>query len=175
MLQESIRERSSHMANAIFNKEAIAEVSQKMVEDLKEQAVKEPLRRFRFCMHYSVEDEVQESVIVFCRDTYIRPHRHRDDKAESYHIVSGAMKVLFFDDSGKVIRTMEMGEPGSGKTFFYRLSATMWHMPIPSSEYVVFHETSVGPFRKDESIEFAPWSPEKSDIKGISEFIKKYT
>ena len=163
------------MANAIFNKEAIAEVSQKMVENFKEQARKESFKRFRFCMHYSIEDEVQESVIVFCRDTYIRPHRHRDNKAESYHVISGSMKVLFFDDSGSIIRTIEMGEPRSGKTFFYRLSTTMWHMPVPSSEYVVFHETSAGPFRKEETIEFAPWSPEESDAKGSVEFIKKHT
>ena len=127
------------MATAIFNSEAIAEVNLKTIEYLKIQAAKEPFRRFRLCLHHSVENEVQESVIVFCRDTYIRPHRHPNNKPESYHIIKGEMSVFFFDDSGRVVRKIEMGEVGSEKTFFYRLSASTWHIPVPSSEFVVFH------------------------------------
>jgi cupin fold WbuC family metalloprotein len=80
--------------------------------------------------------------------------------------------VIFFDDDGKVTRRIEMGPVGSNSTFFYRLSSNLWHTVVPLSDFVIIHETTGGPFIKEES-EFAPWSPVDGDRKKVEKFVKK--
>ena len=133
------------MSKAIFSTEDIVEVDLSQVGELKKRASDASDRRFRLCLHRHADEVLHQSVIVFCQDAYIRPHRHPVGKAESYQIIDGEMTVYFFDDDGKITRTIEMGEYGSGKTFFYRLGASVWHMPVPKSEFVVFHETNLWP------------------------------
>jgi len=163
------------MSGAIFSTEDIVEVDQKEIEHLKGQANDSLDRRFRLCLHRTASDILHQSVIVFCQDAYIRPHRHPIGKAESYQIIEGEMTVYFFDDNGNVVRTIEMGERQSGKTFFYRLGTNTWHMPVPRSEFVVFHETSLGPYNKESDVEFASWSPEDNDSAAITIFRQQVT
>jgi len=160
------------MSGAIFSTEPIVEVNREIIEDLKSKANGADDRKFRFCLHTSAEATLHQSVIVFCKDAYIRPHRHPVDKAESYQIIEGEMTVYFFDDNKNIIRKIDMGERESGKTFFYRLGTKVWHMPVPKSKYVVFHETSLGPYNKEVDVEFADWSPTDKDVKGIADFLK---
>jgi cupin fold WbuC family metalloprotein len=101
------------------------------------------------------------------RDTYIRPHRHPQGKDESYYVVEGEMVVFIFDDSGQVVRHFDMGEFASGKTVLYRLSSNLWHLPVPLTEWVVYHEVFTGPFQKERDVEYAPWSPPETDVPAV--------
>lgn len=161
------------MSGAIFSTEDIVEVNMKRIEGLKMQANSASDRRFRLCLHRHAGEILHQSVIVFCQDAYIRPHRHPAGKAESYQIIDGEMTVYFFDDTGGIKRTIEMGTYESGKTFFYRLSADIWHMPVPRSEFVVFHETSLGPYNRDLDVEFAEWSPDGMNMEETTGFLHK--
>ena len=58
-----------------------------------------------------------------------------------------------------------MGPMGSGEIFYHRLADAWFHTVIPTSEMVVFHETTNGPFRRQDTI-FAPWSPPEDDRPG---------
>ena len=158
------------MAESIYNKEDILEVTPTIISDLKRRALASPRKRFRLCMHHTNEQQTHEMLIVFHKDTFMPPHRHPKGKSESYHIVEGSMTVYFFDDGGKVIRVIEMGVLSSEKAFLYRLSSNIWHMPVATSDWLVYHETYSGPFEKDFDVEFAPWSPneeEKEKVKGF--------
>ena len=161
------------MSEVIFNTEEIIEVSAATLEDLKRRASEAPRRRFRLCLHRSPAEQVQEMVIVFCGDTYIRPHRHPRGKSESYHIIEGELTVFLFDDLGNVIRRVEMGEHDSDGSFLYRLASDIWHMPVPRSEFVVFHETFTGPFRRGLDVEHPGWSPEETDTAGIVSLLRR--
>jgi len=108
-------------------------------------------------------------VIAFCRETYNRPHRHRN-KTESFHVIEGNLLIVFFDDQGKVQRRIKMGPNRDGQTFLYRLSSSLWHTVVPLSEFVIIHETTTGPFIKDET-EFAAWGPEDGDKAGIAQWL----
>jgi cupin fold WbuC family metalloprotein len=146
----------------------VVEIGPETLAGLKQSAASAPLRRARVCLHQDLQDKVQEMVIAFCRDTYNRPHRHRD-KSESFHVIEGELLVVFFDDDGRVTRRIHMGPNGSGLTFYYRMSSDLWHAVLPLSDYVIIHETTSGPFVPGDA-DFAPWGPDPSDAEAVRFF-----
>lgn len=160
------------MTDVIFNNQAILEITPATIDELKRMALCSPRKRARLCMHHSTDHQTQEMLIVFHRDSFMPPHRHPQTKSESYHIVEGSMDVLIFDDAGVITRKVEMSEAGSDKTFLYRLSGSIWHMPLPTSEWLVYHETYTGPFDKVCDVEYAPWSPSEEDSAAAVQYMR---
>jgi len=142
----------------------------KMIDALAQAARVAPRKRCRICFHPSNSDLLHEMLIALSRETYVRPHRHHG-KSESFHMIKGALTVLIFNESGEITQSIDLDEPGTGGTFYYRLSAPLYHMVIPRSDVVVFHETTNGPFSPD-STDFADWSPVEGS-EDVPEFIKK--
>ena len=159
------------MSATIFNTEAILEFSSADLEALKERARGAERRRSRLCLHHATTDPVHNMVNVFCGDTYVRPHRHPEGKAESYHLIEGRMMVFFFDESGRVIRRIPMEENRSRGAFMIHNLSGLFHMPLPMTECVVFHETFTGPFVPERDVEYAPWAPSEGDREGAAEFL----
>jgi cupin fold WbuC family metalloprotein len=77
--------------------------------------------------------------------------------------------VVIFHDDGTVREIVSLGDLASGKNFFYRLSAPLYHTLILRSDVLVIHETTNGPFRRDDT-QFAPWSPEETDTASAVKF-----
>ncbi|MEW6237341.1 MAG: WbuC family cupin fold metalloprotein [Candidatus Omnitrophota bacterium] len=148
------------MAEAFFCEQDIIEVDEAWLSKLKQEAEASPRRRSRLCLHRNHKDLVQEMVIAFCRDSLVRPHRHVG-KSESFHVIEGDLAVLLFDEEGKAINKIEMGPRGSGKTFIYRISSSLWHSVVLLSDFAVIHEAAAGPFYPEEN-NFPAWEP-KSD------------
>jgi cupin fold WbuC family metalloprotein len=151
----------------------IIEVTEKELQDLKDTAVRAPLKRARLCLHDDHDDPVQEMVIAFHRTSYCRPHRHLN-KSESFHVIEGQLGIWFFDDDGNVKRQVTMGEAGSGLTRVYRLARDWWHTVVPLSEITIIHETTTGPF-KHGGTEYPKWAPEDHDHEGIRQFLDRLT
>lgn len=146
------------MPEVFHNEDQIVCVGPEWIDRLKAAAAASPLRRSRLRLHLANADPVQEMIIALCRDVLLRPHRH-SKKTESFHMIEGDLYVLVFDDDGQVRQTVHMGPPGTGRVLCYRLCVSAWHAIVPRSEFVVFHESTAGPFRPDETPEFAPWAP----------------
>jgi glucose-6-phosphate isomerase len=161
------------MRTAHFNEKAILAITPDELAHLKDLALQSPKQRYRLCMHYSTRDSTQEMVIVCLRDTVMPPHRHPVGRTESYHIIEGSMTVCFFDDFGQVFRKLEMGEPMSGKAFLYRASEPVWHAPVPSSDWLIYHETLTGPYEPENVVEFPPWMPAGSDEVRVRDFLRR--
>jgi cupin fold WbuC family metalloprotein len=148
------------MTIAVFySADDVAEVSPEWYEKLKSCALEATKKRARLCLHHSTDDALHEMIIVFHRDAIVRPHRHRG-KTESYHMIFGDLDIVLFDDAGRPMRIINMGDLASGKTLVYRLSRPFWHSVIIRSEFAAIHEVTNGPFHLEEN-EFAPWSPEE--------------
>jgi cupin fold WbuC family metalloprotein len=139
------------------------------LDDLKARATKSPRGRARICAHRSADDSLHEMMIALCHGCYIRPHRHLA-KVESYHMLQGRMDIVMFDDAGSVIETVHLGAPGSDDPFFYRNDAAGFHTVLVRSDFAVFHETTNGPFRPEETIP-APWAPDEADLSGAAIFL----
>ena len=159
------------MPDALYNSEEILEISEKVIADLKRRALASQRKRYRLCMHWDEGDASQEMIIVFHRESFMPPHRHPHGKSESYHVIDGQMKVYLFDDDGVVFRNIDMAAKEAGSVFLYRLSASIWHMPRPVSEWVVYHETYPGPFSKEVDVEFPAWAPEERNRTEVERFL----
>ena len=65
-----------------------------------------------------------------------------------------------------------MGDYKSGRKFYYRLSDPLYHFPYITSDFVIIHEITNGPFNRRDSI-FAPLAPDEEDKESIKKFFKK--
>lgn len=141
----------------LYTTQVVTRIDRSDIATLKAMAKANARRRVRLCAHPGTEDALHEMLIVHARGNYVPPHRH-PGKSESYHVIEGELDVLVFDDAGTVIDVVGLGAPDGAKPFYYRLSAPRFHTVIPRTDWVVFHEITNGPFRREETI-FAPWAP----------------
>lgn len=141
----------------------VVTVSSRDIEELKSLAAKNARKRIRLCTHPDSGSRLHEMLIVLGKDSYIMPHRH-PGKSESFHVIEGCVDILLFDDTGKLIERIELGDYASGKCFYFRIDQLLFHTVIVRSDFVIFHETTNGPFNRADT-EFAGWAPEETDIK----------
>lgn len=128
-----------------------------------------PQKRVRICAHNAPNDEVHEMFIVMQKNSYVRPHKHRN-KVESFHIIEGTADFIEFNESGEVISVLPMSVFESGKHFFYRNPGLSFHTWNVVSDFLVIHEVTNGPFLDGNTI-YAPWSPKESDMESVSKYI----
>lgn len=154
--------------------EDVIQVSKEDIDLLKKKALQNPRKRCRLCTHKDVNDKIHEMLIVHTKDVYVRPHKHLN-KTETFHIIEGRADVVLFDDKGKIIQVIPMGDYTSKNKFlkfYYRVSQPYYHTLLINSEIIVFHEVTKGPFKKEDTI-FPSWAPEDNDKKGIKKFMNK--
>lgn len=156
---------------ALFNTDKILKVDQNTIALLKSQAPKEPLLRYRLCLHQSPNEPVQEMIIAACRESYSAPHRH-PGRSMSYHILEGQIAVYIFEANGKLTEVIELDTFESGKTFCFRLCDSQWYMPVVKSEIAVYYEVLSGPNPDGTATEYAQWAPAGNDKKEVDKFMK---
>ena len=153
-----------------YTKDAITCINQQSIDFLKSKAKNNRRKRARLCTHPGIDDALHEMLIVHFKGTYVQPHKHIM-KSESFHIIEGSLGVVIFDDSGGVIQVVHMGEASSGLMFYYRLSESYFHSVIPLTETVVFHETTNGPFKREDMVS-APWAPKEEETEDAEIYFK---
>lgn len=144
-----------------YTDDALVTADQAAIAALKRAAQASPLRRARLCAHPAPDAAQHDMLIASHRDTYVAPHRHFD-KSETLLVIEGSAKVLLFDESGQPTRAFTMAAAASGKPFFYRMPPGVFHSLLIESEFLVFVESTKGPFRREDS-ENAPWAPGPQD------------
>lgn len=155
-----------------YTSDAVTKIDREDIEFLKKKAAVNRRKRARFCFHKSADDVVHEMMIAIARGSYFGPHRHRG-KSESFHVIEGRLKVVMFDESGKVKDVITLGDYHSGEKFYYRLAEDLFHTVILASGVAVFHETTRGPFRRNEDTQFAPWAPQDDDCKNKTAYLRE--
>lgn len=148
-------------AEVFYSDGGFTSIDNKVIDMLKAQALLSPRKRCRLCLHANPEESQQEMVIVMNRQSYVRPHRHFD-KVETLAVIEGLASTVLFDDAGNVDRVIPMSPNGVSGSFFYRMPKGLFHTLIFHSEWLVFIETTIGPFRPDQT-ESAQWAPAESD------------
>jgi cupin fold WbuC family metalloprotein len=140
-----------------------------LVATLKSLAEASPRRRARLCAHPAADAHQQEMLIVMHRDGYVRPHRHRA-KTETFTVFEGEADALLFDETGAVTDVLHMGTVGSGRLFFYRMPEGVFHSLVLKTEWIVFLETTLGPFDPSMS-QAALWAPPESELEEGRDFL----
>ena len=160
-----------HNPEVLYSIDPIVQVDRADIEAMVARAEQNPRRRIRLCTHKDSRDTLHEMLIVHTSDTYVRPHKHLA-KSEAFHIISGTVDVVLFDEAGKILTIVPMGDYASGRKFYYRLADPLYHTLLIRSDRVIFHEITNGPFDRADTL-FAPWSPEIDDGDTAREFMRK--
>jgi len=153
-----------------FAEAPIVKVGREDIELLKQMALDTRRRRVRLCAHQDINEPLHEMLIVHTKEAYVRPHKHLN-KAESFHLIEGVVDVVFFDESGKIEDVARMGQGPAADSFFYRISGSKYHTLLIRSDFLVFHESTSGPFVRDQTA-FAPWAPAEDDLAGRTMFLR---
>ena len=132
-----------------------------------------PQQRARICTHRDNEVAIHEMIISLQQGSYVHPHCHLN-KTESFHIIQGRCDVLLFKKDGTLSDIIQLGEYASGLPFFYRLADPLFHTLLIHSPIVTLHETTNGPFNKEETM-LAPWAPQESDMLTVQSYLKELT
>ena len=148
----------------------IVKVCKQDIERLKELSYCNERKRIRLCAHKDVDEKIHEMLIVHAKNTYVRPHKHKN-KIESFHVVEGSVDVILFNEDGNIMDTIQMGDYLSGYDFYYRISVPYYHTLIIRSDVLVFHETTNGPFKRADTT-FASWAPDEKDFSGQSIYMR---
>ncbi|MCK9630289.1 MAG: WbuC family cupin fold metalloprotein [Methanoregula sp.] len=155
----------------LFAIDPVVKISKEDITHLKQLAERTTRKRSRLCAHKDIRSPLHEMLIVHKQDTYVRPHKHLG-KSESFHLIDGEVLLLLFEDNGNLREVIQMGDYNSGKIFYYRIDNPIFHSIVIKSESTVFHESTKGPFIRENTI-FADWAPEEGDEKGIFQFMKR--
>lgn len=155
----------------LFADDEIVKVGRDDIEFLKQQAGNNKRSRIRLCTHKNLEDVLHEMFIVHTRGTYVRPHKHLN-KAESLHIIEGAVDIIVFGEEGNIINVVRMGDYLSGDKLYHRIPNSYYHSLLIRSDVLVFHEVTNGPFNRSDTV-FAPWAPEEDDHIAAKKFMKR--
>ena len=148
-------------AEVLYPKQNLVTVEVADLMEMKRLAMLNPRQRIRLCAHNSPTDSLHEMFIVHARDCYVRPHKHLG-KVESMAILEGEADVVLFNDSGTIRQVINMGEISSGRQFYYRLSDPVYHTLLIRTDFLIFHETTQGPFLREDTI-FPEWAPTDQD------------
>ena len=108
-------------------------------------------------MHHGVDDQFQEMFIMFSKGSYLAASKHLG-KDKSVDVLEGKADFLLFDEAGKITDVIPVGDPSTGLPFYLRTPHERYHAWIMRSDTFVIHETTEGPFRREDTI-LAPWSP----------------
>jgi cupin fold WbuC family metalloprotein len=144
-----------------YSDDAVVTADDATIAELKRIAAKNPRLRSRLCTHPDPASGLHEMLIVHHRQAYVRPHKHFG-KPESFHLIEGTARVVIFQEHGKIREVLEMAPYGQGKLCYYRMPDEVFHTILITSEWLVFHETTAGPFDPSHTA-FPDWAPDGSD------------
>jgi len=153
---------SKYLPPTSFNQEDIFVLSADRLQLLVKEALESPTGRSRICLHRSVNDLVQNSIIAVTSKCYFQPERHPVGMPECYQVIQGILEVYLWDEQANFLRVISLGEAGSSAPSIYQLSSPLWHTIMVPEGVAVFRETRPGPFDKQRDVEHAPWAPTPS-------------
>jgi cupin fold WbuC family metalloprotein len=151
-----------------YSDDAIVTADDATIAELKRIAAQNPRLRSRLCTHPDPSSELHEMLIVHHREAYVRPHKHLG-KPESFHLIEGTARVVIFDNAGQISDVLDMARYGQGKLCYYRMPDEVFHTILVTSDWLVFHETTAGPFDPSRT-SFPDWAPDGSDAAAVSRY-----
>lgn len=133
-------------------------IDKTLLTTLTTQAAASPRKRAHHNLHPQLDDKVQRLCIAMEPGTYVRPHRHMQPETwEILLILSGAVALLIFDDSGRVLERIELA--AGGEVAAVEIPANTWHAVASLKADTVVFEVKQGPYAPIAEDNYAPWSP----------------
>lgn len=151
-----------------FSEEDVVIIRNSQLEEFMEQAASNTDNaKYRFCMHDSPDNKLQEMFIVRKRGGYCRPDRHADIP-ETHIIMRGEEAVVLFDEDGTILNIIFLGEKEG--VLAYRINGSIYHMTVTLSDWAIDYEAKLGPFTR-ETNEFPDWAPGNEETDKIESYM----
>lgn len=116
-----------------------------------------PRQRVILPLHKQGSALLQRMLNALQPGTYVRPHRHSEDRAESLVVLAGALSFLTFDADGAVRSTQELR--AGTEAFGIDFEGGLWHSFVVLEPDTVLFEVKPGPYDATADKEFADWAP----------------
>lgn len=113
-----------------------------LLDRVSAEAKASPRLRMNYNLHESLEAPVQRMLNALEPGTHLPIHRHRHT-AETYTLLRGKMKVIFYDDMGAVLEEFLM-DPLQG-VYGVNIPIGTWH-GVEVLESAVILEVKEGPY-----------------------------
>lgn len=153
---------------AYFCIDETVQITKSTIEELKNESKVRGNCNIRICLHNSPKSEFHEMIILERPGLYVPPHKHTE-KEESCHIIEGRIGVFIFDDNGNVARSSIVAEDNN---FIFRIEKNQWHMLIPLSDPVIYHESKPGPFTATENNIYPGWFTPQENPQALNDYVE---
>lgn len=150
---------------SFFCKSLPVRIDNELINELKTVSEQRGGCNARICLHEDPGALHHDMIILEYRDQYSRPHKHINT-GETFNIIEGELAVFIFNDNGDVAEVchLQCGD-------VYRMNTGIFHVLLPVTDKVIYHETKAGPFDRDNNVP-ADWAPDGSDMKHQEQFMQ---
>lgn len=123
----------------------------------------------RICLHKNIDEKLHQMVILHNNNVYRRPQKH-NRRDETYQIIWGKMALFIFNNKGEIVQSKILD---TKKNFISRINHGYWHLTIPLTKYVIFHEIKSGKFNRSLDSIFPDWAPDGNDKLESTKYYQK--
>ncbi|QPB82640.1 cupin fold metalloprotein, WbuC family [Pseudoalteromonas rubra] len=157
---------------AEFNTSPHLAIGQEKIKELLLKAQSSGSNHYRLCLHQDTNSLIQEMIIVVLKGALFPVHKHPPGKSESIHLIDGELSTFLFDDDGTVIDIMHLSSNSKNpnRSLIQRINGDIWHLPLCTSEYAIYHEIYAGPYDKEQDVAIPPWSPQPQEPTALKQF-----
>ncbi|MEK6749270.1 MAG: WbuC family cupin fold metalloprotein [Pseudomonadota bacterium] len=129
-----------------------------LLNDLSQRAAATPRGRLNHNLHPSLDDPIHRFCNALEPGTYLPPHRHPGaERWELMVVLRGCVAILIFDDTGRVIKRIELRP--QGPNYAVEIPGGAWHALTSLAQGSVILEIKHGPYLKVEGGNLAKWAP----------------
>ncbi|TMP33848.1 WbuC family cupin fold metalloprotein [Pseudoalteromonas rubra] len=130
------------MSNAIYIDGPIKVISRNHINDLKKKAIESNNGRYRYCLHNSINDNVQNMIIAITSDTQLLPQR-RIGSDKCFSILEGELRIAIFSEEGQVLKVVNLTTEDNQSLW---ISDKYYTLTLPISAVAVYQEVITGRF-----------------------------
>tara|TARA_B100000427_G_C15456960_1_gene572275 strand:- start:33 stop:560 length:528 start_codon:yes stop_codon:yes gene_type:complete len=115
----------------------------------------------RICLHSDYKDVLQDMVLIQHSKNFYPPHKHVN-RYDSYFVLKGCLGVIIFNNIGEIKRSFRLP-----KGSIYKTPKNQYHLTIPISKKVIYHEYRSGTFNRKTNCIFPRWGPKTENDRKI--------
>ncbi len=155
---KNLKEDKNAKTPSFFFKKENEKFNTKYIKFL-ENFYKKNYKDVRVCLHSKKKSKHHDMIILQQKKNFYSPHKHLK-KGETYHIIKGSMACVLFNNNGSIKKICHLK-----KNDIFRTPINVFHTMLPSSKFVIYHESKIGPFYKKNDSVFSNWSKKLTNDK----------
>ncbi|MDF7824933.1 WbuC family cupin fold metalloprotein [Pontiellaceae bacterium B12227] len=134
----------------------VTELDEKLLSRAVAASRKSPRKRMILPLHKQAGALLQRMLNAIQPGSYIRPHRHGEERGESIIVLKGQLLYHEFHEGGALKKSYKLSA-GTG----IDIDGGVWHSFQALEADTVLFEVKPGPYQAETDKEFAAWAPEE--------------